>query len=382
MNLGTDAEVLLNAMQVKKSNQNIDTQPFFLRNVLGTRLRAENPGKIPVLLYWHPSIDSCASICRINGIDLGQTNRSTSIIEKIKGAFGQITPTNDVAVSKLLVTNTETLHYVAEHQLKSIQKNAIEHIQKLYQSSWESNWAKRRKEVEEKLPKWDAHDLQMVVAFYIPNAENVVLLNAYSKIMQIDTNHRGDDGLLRLYVSIEFQRGLRDMLIEQQRRLNFLSDQHARYLLVESQRKAKIERELKEVEEQKEKEERERLMEEQKQAILEKKRKDEDEEEKDQWIYDQDDNSSMLQKAGGLVVNSASSLVGGATTLVGGGATMAVSGATFAATTIVGGGASVATTIVGGGASMATSAAMNSASLLVNGVGGAWNGISSVVARK
>ena len=303
----TEAEVLQSAMTTKETtnSQNIDLQPFFLRNVLGARLRAENPGKIPILLYWHPNIDHCASVCKING--LAATQSKVSIMGRIKSALGVggITPANEAAAAKLLVSSTETLHYIEEHHIKTLQKNIISHIEKLFQSNWFKNWEERRLEITEKLPKWDAHDLQTVIAFYILSGDNSIVLHSYSRCDRIDASHRGDDGLLRLFISFEFRRGLRDKMIEQQRNINYV-------IKVDQQKKVE---EQKRIEEQRKEEQRK-------------------EEQEEMWEYDKEDvartevieveqnDASILQRAGGSIVNGVQAtgglVVGGASMIVGG----------------------------------------------------------------
>lgn len=303
----SEAEVLQSAMigKVKQSSDNIDLQPFFLRNVLGARLRAENPGKIPILLYWHPNVDKCASICKIKGVDAAGLAAKTSIISRIRNALGvgdARTLTNELAVAKLLVPKTETLQYIADSQYKILKKSAQQNIHELYQSNLEENWAERRKEIVEKLPSWDNdHDSQIVVAFYIPSGEQSNALHLYSKCDQLDAYHHGDDGLLRLFISFEFRRALRDRLMEQQRHFNFLNDCQLRQQRIAEQRRREEE------EEKNKKEEAER-------------QKELDDE---TWEYDQEDTSTMLQRAGGTFVNGVQATGG----LVVGGASMVVGGA-------------------------------------------------------
>jgi len=323
----SDAEVLCEAMLKKPDIQstNVDTQPFFLRSVLGHRLRAENVGKIPMLLYWHPNVDQCASTCAIPGIESKQVTR-TSILDRIKTVFGVSSQplNNEVAVAKILVSNTEPLQYIGENTLKSLLKQASIHVQRLFQLDFEKTWDERRKEINVKLPSWDVHDCQTVVAFHIPNGESSLLLNSSIKCDRVDANHHGDDGLLRLYISLEFRRALRDKLIEQQRYFNFINDQKVRLRQIEQQRLEAAE------EEQREKQ----RIDEEKKALV-------NEDINDRWQYDQDD-ATLLQRAGGAIGGTIATtgglVVGGASLVVGAawsGASLAGSVATGSATSVV-----------------------------------------------
>lgn len=322
----TEAEQLQKIMQVEKSQnrENIDLQPFYLRNVLGTRLRAENAGRIPVLLYWHPNMDQCASVCKIDTIDPLTSGRS-SIIGRIKCALGvaDSVPKSDSAACKFLVSKNDTLEQVASNCMKNLQKLVFIHIEKLFNSQWYENWQQRHDEIQKKLPKWDAHDRQTVIAFFIPSGEHSLVVHPSSKWESIDKNYHGDDNLLRLYISFEFRRALRDRMIEQQR----AAKQAMWQTQFEMQRKMALERQLAAQAEDKEAKAEAAAAAAARTEAAQKNNTTENEEasEKnndDVWEYEQDVSSTMLKRAGSSIVSGAQStgdfVVGGASFVVGG----------------------------------------------------------------
>ena len=317
----SEAEALKNVMTTQESvcsRQNIDLQPFYLRNVLGTRLRAENRGRIPLLLYWHPNIDDCASVCKIETIG-PSTNNQSSIIGRIKLALGvaESLPKNESAVCKLLASKSDTLEHLALNCMKNLKKLVALHIDRVFKSQWGQNWQQRHEEIQKKLPQWDAHDCQTVVAFYIPSGEHSLVVHPLSKWENVDANYHGDDNFLRLYISFEFRRALRDRMIEQQR----AAKQAVWQAQFEMQRKISLERQARQAQE-----ERAAAIEAAAAAAAEEEKVKEEtkmlKEDDDIWDYEQENSSTMLRRAGDSLANGAQStgdlVVGGASIIVSG----------------------------------------------------------------
>jgi hypothetical protein len=237
------AEHLLALIETLPQNTvDIDTQPFHIRLTLGQRLRAENRGKIPLMLYWHPNLDRCASVCGVplplreegmpttasSGNGNGSAGASSSSLltrvkESLFGKDASLPSTLTApAVVKLLVPGAKSLQHVflnaaVRAQLLTL---ASEHVTRLHAISFNKCWHEREKHLESQCATWDAHDRQMVLAFYTTRSVVPMAVNTHQIVEQIDAQHAGDDGLLRMFISLEFRRAFRDRLIAQTRQLH------------------------------------------------------------------------------------------------------------------------------------------------------------------
>lgn len=304
--------------EVKRQDEiDIDLTSFYMRRMLGFRLRNENIGKIPVLLYWHPNIDECASICGIP-VPNYQTPQSTTLFQKIKQSFATKSATNmtsdhDKAIFKVLTPSLQTLEYIFVNTRQKILDSANEVTQRQYGKEFSTVWDERERLLVEKCPTWDAHDRQMVMGFYVVRDATPLAINASWRTDRIDMQYVGDDGLLRLFISIEFRRAYRDKLMQQQREMNIMMEKKARDVQFETKRLEQQESEKKTVE-----------------PTM-------DVEGKWEWeeTNETQSSSNFLQRAGSNVVSAGSSLISG----------------TFATTqAIVYGTGRIVTNVVGGGA--------------------------------
>lgn len=217
-----------------KQKNDIDIATFYVRHMLGCRLRNENFGKIPVLLYWHPDIDRCASVCGIPVVCAAATSptESLSVFTRLRqslwwggGSSGSATTLNsEPSILKLLVPAVQSLEYIFKNTKQKILDCAEQVLQLKHKTCFATVWSEREKLLEEKCTNWDAHDRQMVMGFFVTRGSTPFAVNSNWRTDRIDAQFGGDDGLLRIFISIEFRRAYRDKLIQQQRQVNRLVD--------------------------------------------------------------------------------------------------------------------------------------------------------------
>ena len=345
----SDAESLQTLIDSSpKHATNIDAQQFYIRRQLGCRLRAENRGKVPVLLYWHPNLDRCASVCGVPflassdpaaaAVVAGASPPTVSFFEQMRVAlFGggaaslsaattltdeqQQQLLGDPAIVKLIVPATQPLEYIFSNARAraSLLKLAADYVLRVHHSDFKENWSAREQRVIAECPTWDAHDRQMVLAFYVTRSSVPTAIHLAWPIERIDAQYNGDDCLLRLFISIEFRRALRDRLIAQQRENNRL----AAAASIRQQQRAREERDRREHDEQerveREKVERERVEREMARVVG-----------KEEWQWELKDTSSANEAAGFLqratnnvvdgTVATAQTIVGGTLATIGGAA--------------------------------------------------------------
>lgn len=183
---------------------NVDRYNFYERQTLGNRLRAKYPNRLPVLLYWHNQIDRAGSVF---GLPSNLKDKKSFFEIAKETIMGSSELTQSIAATqKLLVPKDVTLRYLVLHARQKLVRGAKSFLKCQFNTDFEAVWNERQRKLVQAYPEWAETHGDIVPVFYNSRTKTPTELPCDVSMTEIDDKMRGDDHIIRLFVSFEFRK--------------------------------------------------------------------------------------------------------------------------------------------------------------------------------